>query len=323
MLAGGMGAAALACAFAGCAAVSSFRVVPAPDAAVVPAIGGRGSGRSSSRESVGFGVLVEPCTAGGMAVGIAGGATGISKSSTGSSVKGSSTASGAADDKSVDDPGDVPGAAVAPDADELPGVAGRGGDLAAGGGDAAGAGRAGGTVGIADFEVTGLAGDALRAGVAAVAAADGAGRLAVAGVVGAADAGFTAAAGRLLESAAASEVEGRMDGSRVGGCAELAAAPVFAGVVVLCVVVAVGVCDGADGRAAADPDEGVVSDAAGAVGVGLRTGALAAEGGAAGDAGPGAAGGDIHIPESEPGGVAAACAGVVTCAGAAASPSRS
>ena len=237
VLAGGTAAGAPAGAFGGCAAPSSFRAVLAVDTAVVPAIAGRGSGSSSSRESVGFGAPAEPCTAGGMATSIVGGARGTSNSSTGSSVRGSSAATGAAEDTPV-----------APDADEPPRVAGRGGALA-GGGEAAGAGRAGGTVGIADFEA-GFAGDALRVGVAAVAG----GRLAVAGVVGAAEAGLTAGAVRPV---GASGVEGRMDaidGSRVSGRAGIAAPPVFAGVVVVCVIVAVaGVCDEVDGRVAADP----------------------------------------------------------------------
>ena len=66
-------------------------------------------------------------------------------------------------------------------ADELPGLAGRGGAFAAGGGDAGGAGRAGGTVGMADRGAI-LGGVAVRADVAEVAL----GKVAAAGVEAAA-----------------------------------------------------------------------------------------------------------------------------------------
>ena len=98
-------------------------------------------------------------------------------------------------------------------ADELPGLAGRGGALAAGGGEAAGAGRAGGIVGIADFG-TGFAIVAERmavaepAGGAAGDAADGAeGRLASADVE---DVGFAEVVGRVAEAVGAAELAARV-----------------------------------------------------------------------------------------------------------------
>jgi hypothetical protein len=81
-------------------------------------------------------------------------------------------------------------AEAAPDVGVLPGLAGRGGGLAAGGGEARGAGRAGGTVGIADFG-TGL-GDVAEVGSAPK------GRLVSAGVAEAGFAAETGLAGRAL-----------------------------------------------------------------------------------------------------------------------------
>jgi hypothetical protein len=108
------------------------------------------------------------------------------------------------------DPLEAPDVGDGAGADEVPGLAGRGGAFAAGGGEAAGAGRAGGTVGIAGLGVS--LGDgaepacvAEALGVAEV-AGDAAGRLASAGV---ADAGRVASAARAVGMPAAPEPAGR------------------------------------------------------------------------------------------------------------------
>ena len=108
------------------------------------------------------------------------------------------------------DPLEAPDVGDGADADEVPGLAGRGGALAAGGGEAAGAGRAGGTVGIADLGVS--LGDGAEPacvaeplGVAEV-AGDTVGRLASVGI---ADAGRVASAARAVGMPTAPEPAGR------------------------------------------------------------------------------------------------------------------